>query len=117
MSKVIKENDGPIRRRAPAMTPEEREDQMIALAVDLAEKRLIKGTATSQEIIHYLKLGSTKERLEKEKLIQENELLKAKTTAVKSSAHVEELFNNAINAMRSYKGRSNDEEAPDEFID
>ena len=86
----------------PALTPEARENQLISLAVDLAEQQLIEGTASSQVITHYLKLGSTKERLEKEKLEQENELLKAKTEALQSAQRVEELYANALDAMRNY---------------
>jgi hypothetical protein len=86
------------------MTPEEREDQLIARAVDLAEKKLIDGTAPSQVIVHYLKLGSTRERLEKERLAAENELLLAKTEFIHSTKRVEELYQDALNAMRSYSG-------------
>lgn len=90
--------------RPPALTPEGRENQLISLAIDLAERQLAEGTASSQVITHYLKLGSTKERLEKEKLEKENELLKAKTEALQSAKHVEELYSNALDAMRKYSG-------------
>ncbi len=92
------------KKRRPALSPEARENQMISLAVDLAEQQLMDGTASSQVITHYLKLGSTKERLEKEKLEQENALLKAKTEALQSAQRVEELYTNALAAMRSYGG-------------
>lgn len=92
------------RKQAPALTPEARENQLIALAVDLAEKQLIEGTASAQVITHYLKLGSTREKLEKEKLEKENELLNAKREALESSKRVEELYANALKAMRSYSG-------------
>lgn len=88
----------------PALTPEARENQLVSLAVDLAEKQLMKGTASSQVITHYLKLGSTKERLEKEKLARENDLLRAKVESIKSAQRVEELYANALNAMRNYSG-------------
>lgn len=88
----------------PALTPEARENQMISLAIDLAEKQLIEGTASSQVITHYLKLGSSKERLEKEKLEKENELLRAKTEALESEKRTEELYANAIAAMQKYRG-------------
>lgn len=88
----------------PALTPEGRENQLINLAVGLAEKQLREGTASSQVITHYLKLGSTKERLEKEILEQQKELMKAKTEAIQSAKRVEELYENAMNAMREYKG-------------
>ena len=88
----------------PALNPETRESQMISLAVDLAEKQLMEGTASSQVITHFLKLGSTKERLEKEKLEEENKLLKAKTESLQSAKRVEELYADAIAAMKRYSG-------------
>ena len=101
MSKV-RENKS---NKRPALTPEARENQMIALAVNLAEKQLQEGTASSQVITHFLKLGSTKERLEKEKLEEENKLLRAKTENLKSAKKVEELYSEALNAMRRYSGQ------------
>lgn len=95
----------PTKKMRPALTPEGRENQLISLAVDLAEQQLRDGTASSQVITHYLKLGSTKERLEKEKLEEENKLLKAKTEAIKSQKHVEELYAEALDAMRDYSGK------------
>jgi len=92
------------RKMRPALTTESRENQLISLAVDLAEKQLMEGTASSQVITHYLKLGTTVARLEKEKLERENELLKAKTQALKSAEKVEELYENALKAMRNYSG-------------
>lgn len=91
-------------RRPPATTPEGRENQLIAAAVDLAEKQLAEGTASSQIITHYLKLGSTREQLEQERLEQENKLLQAKIEAMASVKRVEELYETALNAMRSYAG-------------
>lgn len=96
------------KRIRPASNPEARENQMIALAVDLAEKQLLEGTASSQVITHYLKLGSTNARLEKEKLIEENKLLKAKTEDIQSHKRVEELYINALDAMRRYSGNGGD---------
>lgn len=89
----------------PALTPEARENQMIALAVDLAEQQLREGTASSQVITHYLKLGSTKERLEKEKLEEENKLLRAKTENIKSMKRSEELMEEALRVFRQYNGQ------------
>ena len=94
--------------RRPAMTPDARENQMINLAVDLAEKQLEEGTASSQETTHFLKLGSIKNRLEMEKLEEENRLLKAKTESIQSQKRVEELYAEALNAMRSYAGQVGD---------
>jgi hypothetical protein len=81
---------------------------MINLAVALAEKQLIEGTASSQVISHYLKLGSTRETLEKEKLREENKLLRAKTDAVESAKNVEKLYKEALGAMRSYSGQDSE---------
>jgi hypothetical protein len=95
----------PKKRRPPATTPEARENQVIAAAYDLAEKQILEGTASSQVISHFLKLGSTKERIEKQILEKELDLIQAKTEAIKSAKRVEELYANALNAMRSYSGR------------
>lgn len=92
------------RAHPPALTPEARESQLISLAIDVAERQLSEGTASAQVITHYLKLGSTKERLEMERLRRENEFLKAKTEAVASNNRSEELYNNAIAAFRGYLG-------------
>lgn len=101
------------RRRPPATTPEARENQLISLAVDLAEKQLAEGTASSQVISHYLKLGSTKDRIEREILEHQKELIKAKTEALKSAKRVEELYSNALNAMRRYNGQDDGENNED----
>src|SRR5574344_2373296 len=90
------------KKMRPATTPEARENQMIALAVDLAEKQLIEGTASSQVITHYLKLGSTKERIEREILEKQKALIEAKTESLQSAKKIEELYANALNAMRTY---------------
>lgn len=98
----------------PASTVESRENQLIAKAVDLAAKQLDEGTASAMVITHYLKLGSTKERLEKEKLARENELLRAKTEALQSAKKIEELYANALSAMRTYSGQKGSEDSNDE---
>lgn len=83
---------------------------MISLAVDLAEQQLREGTASSQVITHYLKLGSTKERIEKEILEKQKELISAKTENLKSMQKIEELYDNAIKAMRKYNGQGDNDE-------
>ena len=98
------------KKMRPALTPEARENQMIALAVDCAEQQLRDGTASSQVIVHYLKLGSSKERLEKEKLEKENGLLTAKIEAMQSAKASEELYAKAIEAMRRYSGHGGSDE-------
>lgn len=110
MAKVKKSDQETKRRIRPALTPEARENQMIALAVDLAEKQLMEGTASSQVITHYLKLGSTKERIEKEILEKQKELIAAKTENLKSAKRIEELYAEAINAMRRYSGHGDENE-------
>ena len=99
-----------IRAIRPALTPEARENQMISLAVDLAERQLQEGTASSQVITHYLKLGSMRERLEREKLEEENKLLKARTEQIQSMKRIEELYEEAIKAMRNYSGQGEQDE-------
>lgn len=98
-------SSGSSRKMRPALTPEARENQLISLAVDLAEKQLMEGTASSQVITHYLKLGSTKERIEREILEKQKDLITAKTQAIQSAQRVEELYENALKAMREYSGR------------
>lgn len=96
------------KRLRPALDPEAREQQMIAYAIDLAEQQLLDGTASSQVITHYLKLGSTKAVLENEKLRKENELLRAKTEAIENAKNYNDLVEKAINAMRNYQGQGED---------
>lgn len=88
----------------PALTPEARENQLISLAVDLAEQQLREGTASSQVISHFLRLGSTKEKIEKEILEKQKELITAKTKAIQSSESSEKLYAKAIAAMKKYSG-------------
>lgn len=102
------------RKRRPAQTDKGREDQLISLAVDLAEKQLVEGSASSQVITHYLKLGSSREKLEQERLAKENELLKTKIDHMASARRVEELYAEALNAMKSYAGQDSFEEDHDE---
>ena len=98
-----------------ALTPEARENQLIYLATDLAEQQLKDGTASSQVITHYLKLGSTKERIEKEILEKQKELISAKTEALQSAKRIEELYTEAISAMRRYSGNVGEEDEPEEY--
>ncbi len=93
-------------RRRPATTPEAREAQLINAAQDLAEEQIRGGTASSQVITHYLKLGSSREVLEQERIRHENELSKVKREQIAGQARIEELYFDAINAMRSYTGAS-----------
>ena len=94
----------------PGLTPESRENQMISLAVDLAEQQLRDGTASSQVITHYLKLGSTREKLEHELKMKELELMAAKTEQIKSTKRSEELMKEALRAFRNYAGQGDHDE-------
>lgn len=95
---------GSQKRMRPGLTPESRENQLISLAIDLAEQQLRDGTASSQVITHYLKLGSTKERIEKDILEKQRDLIVAKTKSLQSTERMEKLYDKAISAMRDYSG-------------
>lgn len=111
MAKVTNtKSSGRTRKMRPGLTPEVRENQLISLAIDLAERQLMEGTASSQVITHYLKLGTTKERIEKEILEKQKELITAKTESLQSTKRIEELYANAISAMRRYSGHGEEEE-------
>ena len=108
-SKASGSSDQPKKMR-PALTPEARENQLISLAVDLAEQQLRDGTASSQVITHYLKLGSTKERIEKEILEKQKDLIVAKTKSYQTGDELKELYKDALNAMKSYSGHGDSED-------
>jgi acyl-CoA thioesterase len=103
------------RRPKPAITEESREGQLVSQAIDLAEQQIREGTASSQVITHFLKLGSTREKLEQERLRRENELLRSKVEAMASAKRVEELYAEALKAMRTYAGQEDTTDA--EFDD
>lgn len=105
------------RPRRPATTPEGRENQLISLAADLAERQLVQGTASSQVITHFLKLASTREKLEQERFQRENLLLSAKVEQIASSNRMEALYAEALNAMRGYRGESSDMHDEDDYED
>ena len=110
MAKVQSSNDKPTKKIRPAINPEAKQNQMISLAMDAAEKQLLEGTASSQIIVHFLKLATERERLEREKLEAENQLALAKVEALKSQKHTEELYQNALKAMREYAGQGDDDD-------
>ena len=117
MARVKKVNESSTKSSMrPALTPEARENQLIYLATNLAEQQLRDGTASSQVITHYLKLGSSKEKIEKEILEKQKELISAKTESLQSSKRIEELYANAIKAMQKYSGHGGDSyEEPEEY--
>lgn len=95
----------PARTERPATTPDAREQQLIAKAVDLAERQLEDGTASAQVVVHYLKLGSSRERLEQKKIEIEGKLRQAQIENIESAASRESLYEDALNAMRAYSGQ------------
>lgn len=97
-----------IPRQRPAESPDAREKQMCNYAVDLAERQLREGTASSAVIVHYLKLATVNSQLEREKMELEKELLVAKTEALQSARKMDETYANAIKAMQEYSGRRDD---------
>lgn len=91
-------------RRPPARTPEAREDELAAVAYDLAEEQIRSGTASSQVITHFLKAGSRRERMEQLRMEHEIELMQVKKEQLEGQKRVEELYVSALEAMRSYSG-------------
>lgn len=110
MAKVKAATSNPMPKLRPALSPEYRENQMAALAMDLVEQRLRDGTASSQETTHFLKLVSSKAKLEQEKLKLENELTAAKTKALANAEEIKVLYEEALKAMRRYGGHDDPEE-------
>lgn len=104
-SRRVNDNKPKTSRRPPATTPEAQENRLISKAVSLAERQLEDGSASAQVVTHFLKLGSSREKLEQERLALESSLLEAKREAMASAARVEELYGEAIAAMRRYNGQ------------
>lgn len=93
----------------PARSPENRENQLIDLAYSLVEERLRNGTASAQETVHFLRLGTTRARLEQQKVETETELLKAKQKMIESAEHTSAIYQEAIDAMKRYSGHTEDD--------
>lgn len=111
--KAPSSSDTPRKKMRPALTPEARENQMISLAMDLVEQRLIDGTATSQETTHFLKLATSKAQLENKLLEAQTEMAIAKKEALKAQQRSDEMFAEAIKAFKNYSGQGD----PDEYED
>lgn len=109
MAKQTKTEQDLPKKRPPGKTPEAIENYLISLAMSLVESRLLKGTASSQETTHFLKLGSSKERVEKEILEKQKDFLTAKTESLQSAKTSEKLYKDAIAAFRSYSGMGEDD--------
>lgn len=114
MASRQKISDDDSRRRRPATTPEAREHELVSMAMKLAEKQIKAGTASSQVITHFLKAGSLREQLEQERITHENELLRVKKEALESQQRVEEMYVEALNAMRTYTGQAPAEDVEDD---
>jgi hypothetical protein len=108
-SEIVPDKEVAVVRRPPARTLEGREQQLTAKAYDLAEKQIDDGTASAQVITHFLKLGTEREKLERQKIALEAKLLNAKVEGMASMARTEELYNKALNAMRAYAGQDPEE--------
>lgn len=115
MAKAVTRSTSSRPKTRPALSPEARENQMIGYAIDLAEQQLLDGTASSQVITHFLKLGMSKAELEKEKLRAEIEEKRAKVKMIENAEETKTLYENAIKAMRGYAGL--DEEVYDDEWD
>lgn len=102
---MAKENSNPKRPQRPALSPEARESQLVSLAVDLAEQQLRDGTASSQVITHYLKLGSMREKIERDLMKKQMELMDAKKQNLQSTEEIKELYSEAIKALGIYGGK------------
>ena len=102
MAKVKNTTETTTTKRRPALTPEARESQLISYAYDLVEQRLLDGTASAQETVHFLKLATQEQKVKQERMELENQLIKAKTEQIQSQKHIEELYAEAISAMREY---------------
>ena len=112
-TRPLKDSNDKQSRRPPGRTPEDRENQMISMATDLAEKQIREGTASAQVITHYLKLGSTSEKLAQQYKEEEIKLLRIKAETIASQQRSEELMVHALNAFKRYSGGSTDEEDDD----
>lgn len=113
-SEIVEENT--VKRLPRARTPEAREQQLVALSYDLAEIQLLKGTASSQVMSHFLKIGSTREKIELQKIKQETLLVEAKVKDISNVEDMKKLYGDAMDAMRGYSGQAvTDEDAPDVF--
>jgi hypothetical protein len=92
------------------LSPEADENQLISLSIDAAKKMLVEGTAPTSIVLHYLKLATTRERMEREMMATQKELMEAKKQALESQAKVEQLYADAMKAMQRYSGYGDQDE-------
>lgn len=114
VARRVTKHDESETRRPPATTPEARENQLVNAAMELAEKQIREGTASAQVVTHFLKLGSTREKLEQERMRNDNSLTLQKISEIQSRENVEELYKDALRAMSTYQGNAPAEES-DEY--
>ena len=115
MAKTVKSSGKTKSAVRATLTPEAQESRMISLAMDLAEQKLLDGTASNSLITELVKRGSTKARLEQELLERQTELAAAKAEAIKSAARIEELYENAMKYMKMYTGNYEEDDDEDEY--
>ena len=108
--RIVLEAKEPVMPTRPALDPNDREQQIANAAYNLAEKQILDGTASSQVITHFLKVGSQRERIERERLIEENKKLRAQTEALQSAKHIEELYAAAMQVFKGYQGYEEEQE-------
>lgn len=108
--RMDEEVNGP-RRRSPAKTPEERESMLISMAMDRIEQQIADGNASSQVLTHFAKAGSTRERLEKQKLEHEVLVLRKKVETMEAAVDVKNLMTDALAAFKGYSGQAVFDEA------
>lgn len=110
MAAPSQDDGAPMKRRRRARSPEARERELTALAMDKVEERMRTGAATAAEYTHFLKLATVQAELEKEKTRNENELLKARVENLAMQARLEEVYSNALQAMRAYSGNTDEDQ-------
>lgn len=110
MPRRVATDSSKVRKRRPALSPEARQNQLISLAIDLVEQRLIDGTASSQETTHFLKLASDKYKLETDLMAEQKELIRTKAEAIRATKRMDEMYEEALNAMRKYSGSGGNDE-------
>lgn len=111
----IVEEPKPETKLPRARTPEAREAQLAAMAYDLAEEQIREGTVSSQVMVHFLKVGSTREKIELQKQKQETILVEAKVKDLQNVEEMKKLYMEAMDAMRGYAGHG-EVETDDPYI-
>lgn len=115
--RTVHEEHAAPRRRSPAKTPEERESVLISKSLNLIERQIDDGSASSQVLSLYAKLGSSRERLEQERLANENQVLRKKVESMEAAIDVKNLMEEALGAFKGYSGRISDADEGDFYDD